>query len=309
MNHSQSEITGPIALEEERPVEVPAERVAKPRLVVHGVLLAATIVTTTMAGAIQQGVDPLASATGWIAGIPFSFTLLAILLTHEMGHYLTSRWHRVDATLPYFIPAPPFFTLPIGTFGAFIRMRSPILEKRALLDIGASGPIAGFIVSIVAVAAGLGYSQVVESSGVAGIGLGAPMAFQAISYAVLGPIPEGYDILLHPVAFAGWIGLFVTLLNLIPIGQLDGGHVVYAIMGKRHRAISILMIPVLVGMGFLGWPGWFVWAFLAFLIGTGHPPTANPDERLDPTRQWIGWATLAIFVLCFTPVPFFVQQP
>lgn len=303
MNHGPQDVTIPIEIEvrgddESRPVSLPA-----PRLWIHAVLFIATVASTLFAGAVQQGVNPLSTPSGWVLGIPFSFTLLAILLTHEMGHYLTSRWHRVDATLPYFIPAPSF----IGTFGAFIRMRSPIMEKRALLDIGASGPIAGFVISIAAVVAGLRYSNVVQSQDLGGIGLGAPLVFQLISNWVIGPVPEGYDVVLHPVAFAGWIGLFVTALNLIPIGQLDGGHVVFAILERYHRAISLSMIPILIAMGIFGWSGWFVWAVLPLLIGIGHPPTMDPYERLDPARRAIAWATLAIFVLCFTPEPFIIH--
>jgi membrane-associated protease RseP (regulator of RpoE activity) len=303
MNHTQQELEAPVEIEEPR-VAVPEPALpSRPRLWIHGVLFLATVISTLFAGAVQQGVNPLDTPSGWIRGIPFSFTLLAILLTHEMGHYLTSRYHRVDATLPYFIPAPSF----IGTFGAFIRMRSPIMEKRALLDIGASGPIAGFVVSIAAVVIGLRYSAVIPTQGLPGIGLGAPIIFQLISHWIVGPLPEGYDVILHPVAFAGWIGFFVTALNLIPIGQLDGGHVVFAVLERYHRAISLSMVPVLIAMGIFGWTGWLVWAVLPLLIGFGHPPTMNPEERLDPPRKIIGWTTLAIFVLCFTPVPFFIH--
>ena len=308
MHHTHPEISGPVSYEEGPILETETKSISRPRLWIHALLFFATILTTLLAGAIQQGVDPIRTPWALIQGIPFSFTLLAILFTHEMGHYLTSRWHRVDASLPYFIPAPPFFPLPIGTFGAFIRMRSPIMDKRALLDIGASGPIAGFVVSLVAVALGLQYSQVVEAEGLIGIGLGTPLIFQFISYLVIGPVGEGFDVLLHPVAFAGWIGLFITALNLIPIGQLDGGHVVYAILGKRHRTVSMAMIPILVMMGYWGWPGWYLWAFLSFIIGIGHPPTMNPHEELDTTRKLIGWTSLAMFILCFTPVPFYIQQ-
>lgn len=267
---------------------------------VNLLLFLATIFTTLLAGTLQQGVNIFQNPSGLVRGIPFSFTLLAILLTHEMGHYLTSRYHGVGATLPYFIPAPSI----IGTFGAFIRMTSPILNKRALLDIGASGPIAGFVVAIVAVAVGLHYSAVVETQTLEGMKLGTPLIFSFISELMIGSIPEGSDVLLHPIAFAGWIGMFVTALNLIPIGQLDGGHVVYAVLGQRHRIVSLVMIPILVLLGVYGWPGWLLWAFLPLIFGINHPPVVDSDSPLDPTRQIIGWVSLLIFILTFTPTPF-----
>jgi len=267
---------------------------------VNTMLFIATIFTTLLAGALQQGAEIFQHPAELARGIPFSFTLMAILLTHEMGHYLTSRYHGVSATLPYFIPAPSI----IGTFGAFIRMTSPILNKRALIDIGASGPIAGFVVAIAAVAVGLHFSQVVEVSTLEGMKLGTPLIFAIISNLMIGPIPIDHDVLLHPVAFAGWIGLFVTALNLIPIGQLDGGHVVYAVFGRRHRTISMIMIPILILFGIYGWPGWFVWAVLPLIFGINHPPVLDTDRPLSLSRQIIGWVSLAIFVLTFTPTPF-----
>ena len=263
-------------------------------------LFMVTVLTTLMAGALQQDVDVFRNPAGLIVGIPFSFTLMAILLTHEMGHYLASRYHRVDATLPYFIPAPSI----IGTFGAFIRMTSPIVNKRALLDIGASGPIAGFIVAVLAVAVGLPYSHIVETPTVEGMKLGEPIIFSMISNLTIGPVPKHFDVLLHPIAFAGWIGLFVTALNLIPMGQLDGGHIVYAVFGRYHRTISLAMIPILILFGFSGWPGWFIWAVLPLIFGINHPPLLDPASPLDRRRQVIGWISLAIFVLTFTPTPF-----
>jgi membrane-associated protease RseP (regulator of RpoE activity) len=267
---------------------------------VNTVLFIATIFTTLLAGALQQGAEVFQHPAELIRGIPFSFTLMAILLTHEMGHYLTSRYHGVSATLPYFIPAPSI----IGTFGAFIRMTSPILSKRALIDIGASGPIAGFIVAMAAVAVGLHYSQVVEVSTLEGMKLGTPLIFSLISNLTIGPVPIDHDVLLHPVAFAGWIGLFVTALNLIPIGQLDGGHVVYAVFGQRHRTISLLMIPTLILFGIYGWPGWFLWSILPLIFGINHPPVLDSEHPLDLSRQIIGWISLGIFILTFTPTPF-----
>ena len=268
-------------------------------------LFALTVLSTLTAGALQRGVNIFENPAGLIRGIPFSFTLMAILLTHEMGHYLASRYHRVQASLPYFIPAPPG-TFIIGTFGAFIRMTSPITNKRALLDIGASGPIAGFIVAVAAVAVGLYRSEVIPVESLAGLKLGSPLIFSGIAELIIGAVPENHDVLLHPIAFAGWIGLFVTALNLIPIGQLDGGHIVYAILGERHRMISFFMMAVLAVIGIFGWPGWLLWAVLPVMFGIRHPPLLDTTVPMDSRRRTIGWISLAIFMLCFTPTPFII---
>lgn len=271
-----------------------------PRLWLHGLLFLLTVLSTLAAGAIQQGLNPFTQVSSLVAGIPFSFTLMAILLTHEMGHYVMSAYHGVPASLPYFIPAPSF----IGTFGAFIRMDAPILNRRALIDIGASGPLAGFIVAAAAVWFGLQWSTIVDAGDAIGLRLGSPLVLTGIEYLVLGALPENQDVLLHPVAFAGWIGMLVTMLNLIPIGQLDGGHVAYAIFGERHREISILMVLTLILLGFWGWPGWFVWAVLPLIFGLRHPPLQDSETPLDPARRWIGWASVALFIATFIPVPF-----
>lgn len=263
-------------------------------------LFFATVFSTLAAGAIQNGLNPFGSISNLLSGIPFSFTLLAILITHEMGHYLTSKWHGVRASLPYFIPAPSF----IGTFGAFIRMDSPIMTKTALLDIGASGPIAGFVVAVIASAIGLSMSTIVETDLAVGIHLGSPLIFTILEYFILGPVPDHLDVILHPVAFAGWIGMLVTMLNLIPIGQLDGGHVAFAIFGDRHREISLVMVIGLFLMGIWGWGGWFIWAVLPLIFGLRHPPIYDPGAPLDPYRLRIGWITAGLFVLTFIPVPF-----
>lgn len=305
MDPTKSQLSPSIELPDELVYEGGQTPVKRDKIWINILLFGATLLTTLSAGAFQQGYNPITSPSELIQGVPFSFTLLAILLTHEMGHYLTARYHRVDATLPYFIPAPPFPFI-IGTFGAFIRMRSPIMNKRALLDIGASGPIAGFILSLVGIVIGLHFSEIVVDQNLVGFRLGEPIIFQFLSNLVVGPVNEGYDIVLHPIAFAGWIGLFLTAINLIPVGQLDGGHVVYAIFGKHHQLISRVMIPVLLAMGLFGWKGWIIWGILLLILGIRHPPTVNPDEKLDSLRKVIGWASLLIFVLCFTPTPFYV---
>ncbi len=293
---------------------------------VPAILFLLTAATTLFAGAIMRGGSPLRDPSALWRGLPFSFTLMTILLTHEMGHYITSRRHGVRATLPYFIPAPPVPFL-IGTFGAFIRMKSPILRKQPLLLIAASGPIVGFLASVVAIWVGLRWSVVVDVKPPSGFNVGAPLLLRLVSpwlvdgHGISGGIlstsvlhtvglilPDGEGIprllSLHPVAFAGWIGLFVTSLNLIPIGQLDGGHVMYAIAGERQRAISIAMVAALIFLGMIGWPGWYLWAFLTAVLGLRHPPILDPERRLDRPHRLIGWATFLIFLLTFIPEPF-----
>ncbi|MGH7251625.1 MAG: site-2 protease family protein [Nitrospiraceae bacterium] len=277
------------------------------------VLFLLTVFTTLWAGAYATRGNPkegplqflLGDPAALLKGLPFAGTLLGILVTHEFGHYLFSRIHRVPASLPLFIPGPPHF---IGTFGAIIRMRSPILSRRALFDIGVAGPIAGFVVAVVALVIGLSLSKVVPNEAVYGLHLGEPLLLQFVSWLVIGPLPQGYDVILHPVGFAAWFGLFVTSLNLIPIGQLDGGHVAYALWGPRQRTVALAMLPVLMMLGFMpgGWPGWFLWAGMAGLVGLGHPPVRDPRAALGRTRIWVGWGALAIFVLTFAPIPFSV---
>jgi membrane-associated protease RseP (regulator of RpoE activity) len=259
-----------------------------------------TFLTTLFAGAMMSGVVPWEEPGKIYKGLPFSLTLLLILLTHELSHYFMSRKHHVPATLPYFIPAPSM----IGTFGAIIKMKPPIPDRRSLIDIGASGPIGGFIVAVAASVIGLRMSEVRAAGQIQeGMAFGSSIIFAFISKLVLNADPEKYDVILHPVAFSGWIGLLVTSLNLLPIGQLDGGHIVYALFGERHEQISRLTIPVLVVMGLFLWPGWIVWAVLMFVIGYRHPPVVYPYIELDRRRRYIGWLSFIIFILTFTPVP------
>jgi membrane-associated protease RseP (regulator of RpoE activity) len=267
-------------------------------------LFGVTLLTTLLAGALQRGGDPLHRPADLILGIPFSFTLMTILLVHEMGHYLTARRHHVAVTLPYFIPMPVSF---IGTMGAFIRIRQQIPTKRALIDIGASGPLAGFVVAIVAVAVGIPLSVPMPVGApdlTGGLRLGDSLIFAGLVKLFGVPVPEGSELVLHPAAFAGWVGLFVTCLNLLPVGQLDGGHVAYAVLGRRQRAISRVVVVALLVAGAFGWRGWLVWGVLIFVLGTGHPPTMDEYRPLDPARRRLGWISLAVFVLTFTPTPF-----
>jgi membrane-associated protease RseP (regulator of RpoE activity) len=181
------------------------------------------------------------------------------------------------------------------------------MSRKALFDIGVAGPIAGFAVAVVALVIGLRLSTVVLDQGRFGLRLGEPLLLQFISWLVIGPLPQGYDVVLHPIGFAAWFGLFVTSLNLIPIGQLDGGHVAYALWGERQRSVALAILPILLVLGFVGWPGWFIWAAMAGIWGVAHPPVQDPGTVLGRTRIWVGRATLAIFVLTFAPVPFSVH--
>ncbi|MBI4843791.1 MAG: site-2 protease family protein [Nitrospirae bacterium] len=270
---------------------------------VHVILFILTFITTTLAGAMLSGIAFWEEPEKLHRGLPFSLTLLFILLVHEFSHYFMSRRHHVPATLPYFIPAPSI----IGTFGAIIKMKPPIPDRRALIDIGASGPIGGFIIALIASAVGLGLSDAMPLDELhkmqAGLQLGNSLIFALLSKIILNIDPDKYEIILHPVAFAGWIGLLVTALNLLPIGQLDGGHITYALLGERHEVISKVSIPVLGIMGVFSWNGWLVWAVLMLIIGYRHPPVVYPAIELDPRRKLIGWASVAIFILTFTPMP------
>jgi membrane-associated protease RseP (regulator of RpoE activity) len=273
------------------------------RLGVHLVLFMATVATTITAGAMFAGVNPIIQPWDLYKGIPFSFTLLLILGSHEMGHYLVSRRHHLNVTLPYFIPAPPFPFI-VGTFGAFIRIRSPIQDKRALLDVGCAGPLIGVVVSIPVILVGLQLSavEVIHEGGLK-IFFGEPLLFQILSFLVFGSLPPGQDIILHPVAFAGWIGLLVTALNLIPVGQTDGGHVVYALFPDHHKQISWVCLLLLALSGMFLWQGWLIWALLLILLGRRHPPPVYDWVPLDRKRKILGVVTIIVFLLTFTPVP------
>jgi membrane-associated protease RseP (regulator of RpoE activity) len=302
----------PIDVGSEREIEEPEESHFS-QYTLPVVLFLFTIFTTLWAGAYQAYNGTIRGPVNFLLeypealwqGVPFAGTLLFILVTHEGGHYLLSRIHRVPASLPLFIPGPPHF---IGTFGAVIRLRGPIMDRRALFDIGVSGPLAGFIVAVIALIVGLNLSTVVDRTATFGLQLGEPLLLQFMSWLVIGSLPPQADVVLHPIGFAAWFGLFVTSLNLIPIGQLDGGHVAYALWGPRQRTMAFAVVPVLIVLGFKGWPGWFLWAFMAGLWGFGHPPVRNPSMPLGTGRILVGWIALAVFVLTFAPVPFSFQS-
>lgn len=232
-------------------------------------------------------------------GLSFSLPLMAILLTHEAGHFIACRLHRLDATLPLFLPVP----FGIGTLGAFIRIRSPLANKRELFDVGASGPLAGFVATLPVLVAGIALSQPVSQLPTGGyLSFGEPLAFRAVELVIHPELARGGDLLLHPMGFAAWFGLLVTALNLLPFGQLDGGHITYALFGRLQRRWSWLLLIGLAAMGTL-WVGWWVWLAVAVFMGVRHPWIPDEAARLDTRRSVLGWICVAVFVLCFTPVP------
>lgn len=311
------------------------EALARPRPggtsspVLHLALFVATLATTLWAG---YELSPLSARAPTVAnvlagGLPFAASLVAILFTHEMGHYLVARWHGVSATLPYFIPVP----FGAGTLGAVIRMRSAIPSRRAALDIAAAGPLAGLAVALPLLLWGLAHSEIRPvMGGPVGEALASPFSMLraylegrplvsgaagaqyfgdslltwAAARVVFGQLPPGADVYLHPVAFAAWLGLLVTTLNLVPLGQLDGGHVLYALLGGRgaHLGSRIVSWALLAAGLFLSW-NWVVWwALTRFLIGLRHPPSLD-EAPLDPARRAVALLSLALFALTFIPVP------
>jgi len=275
----------------------------RPKILINIILFILTIGTTLLAGALQQGVNPLQEPSQIVKGLPFSVALLLILLSHEMGHYLTSKKYHVDATLPYFIPAPTF----IGTFGAVIKMRSPVYNKKVLFDIGAAGPLSGVVVTLPVLIIGLKLSVVkmVEAPLEGELILGTSLIISFLTKVVLGNLPDNYHVIIHPLGFAGWIGLLVTSLNLMPVGQLDGGHIAYAVLGRKAQIISRIVIIGLLGLGIWGSPMWLFWALLLiFLLGTKHPPPLDCDVPLNRKRKVLGIIMLFIFIITFIPVPF-----
>jgi membrane-associated protease RseP (regulator of RpoE activity) len=238
--------------------------------------------------------------TTWIQGPLYAVTIMAILLGHELGHYSMCRKYGVAATFPIFLPFPNI----LGTMGTVIAIRSAIPSRKALFDIGVAGPLVGLALAVPAIAIGLFFSNVVPvSSDRIGLFLGEPLLFQWLSKEIVGPIPAGFDTLLHPVAFAGWAVLFVTALNLLPTGQLDGGHVVYALLGKKAKYVSWGMIPLLAWLGYAYHPMWYIFLLILFLIWK-HPPPIDDETPIDETRKWIALLIFVLFVVCFVPVPF-----
>jgi len=244
-------------------------------------------------------------------GLPFSLTLLTILLAHESGHYFACMYYGVDASLPYFLPAPTL----MGTFGAFIRIRSAIYSKRVLFDIGVAGPLAGFIFLLPALAVGLAFSKVIPGIGHQGdIQFGTPGLQWILQKAIFPGVPAA-DIYLHPVARAAWIGILATALNLLPIGQLDGGHILYALVGDKHKLLSKIFIAALIPVGYRCWPPygfrwwpWWLWAVVLYFLARRHPMIVDPSQ-LSPGRKWLALVALIVFLLCFTAAPVLESAP
>jgi len=260
-----------------------------------------TLATTTAAGAIQQGVNPISDPPGLLRGLPFSLTLMAILLVHEMSHFLASRAHGVPSSLPFFIPAPSI----LGTFGAVIRMKGAIRDRKMLLDIGASGPIGGFLLALPALLIGFAMSRVVPSGGgEGGLVLGDSLLVALSGHLIFGDLDPSAQVILHPVAFAGWIGMFVTSLNLLPVGQLDGGHIVTALFPYRSDLIARVFHLILIILGIFFWEGWLVWAVILIFLGVHHPPVLLPQVPLGQGRKKTGLLAILIFLMTFVPVPF-----
>jgi membrane-associated protease RseP (regulator of RpoE activity) len=295
----------------------------KQRPVVAGLLALLTVISTLVVGerfswAYARNETPFTGDFDlfgpWVAalhhpsvtlgGLPFSATLLLILLAHELGHFFACKYYRIDASYPYFIPAPTI----IGTMGAFIRIRSPIPSRKALFDVGLAGPVVGFAFALPALAIAVLSSKVVPGAQAeAAIRFGDPLLMKLL-LAVLRPGVAPGDLLLNPMGRAAWVGLFATALNLLPAGQLDGGHIIYSIAPEKHRKFSIFMALALVPLAHW-WVGWLLWAVLLLAIGFRHPPLMDRWEPLGERR--IVWAVVAlvIFALCFMPTPFASQPP
>jgi membrane-associated protease RseP (regulator of RpoE activity) len=246
------------------------------------------------------GIDP------W-SGARLAIGLLVILAAHEMGHYLAARFYGVDVTLPFFIPFPVPGVSLVGTLGAFIRIRSPIPHRRALFDIGVAGPLAGFLVCLPVLWLGIREATVERlAAEPEGLFLGEPWLFHWLSQLVHGSVPADHTLLMGPLGLAAWFGLLVTALNLMPIGQLDGGHVTYALLRDRAHAISRIASWVCVALIYFG-PSWILWAILVRVLGRRHPPTLEDQSPVGRARVVVGLLSLVVFVVCFVPDPIVIS--
>ncbi len=284
---------------------------------INVLLFIATFFTTALTGAMLRGSDPFSNIENILPGIPYAFAILCILGAHELGHYYYALKYKIYATLPYFIP---FFlpTFQLGTFGAFIKIKSPIPDKKALFDVGIAGPLAGLIVSLFFLFYGfatlpdlegvIGYvSQIHEwsDSGEGALTMGTSLIFSFLMYLMDTAYLPMYEIYHFPFLFAGWVGLLVTALNLMPIGQLDGGHISYALLGKNARFVAIAAFVALALLNLYA-TNWILWTLLIlFVIRLKHPPTMNDNIELDHNRKILAWISFVIFILCFPPMPMF----
>ena len=337
----QYNITPLFRLEKEQQIIylAPSKPAPKPtRISVNIILFILTVLSVMIAGAQPEGPIPTdavgqmwALLKSMLTGWPFALSLLGILLAHELGHYFMSRHHKTPATLPYFIPLP--FS-PLGTMGAAIIMQGTPKNKRVLFDIGVAGPLAGMVIAIPVLFIGLALSSLSTIRSVGGVvslegnsmlyllakfimfgkllpapvGLsGTPLALHWLRFFFTGqPVPlGGLDVYIHPVAFAGWAGLLVTMLNLIPAGTLDGGHVIYALFGEKAGKAFPFIFGALILLGMF-WSGWWLWAVILLWLGRVHAEPLDQITRLDARRRWVALLVLIIFILTFSPVPFMV---
>ncbi len=309
---------------------------SRSRLWVNALLFVLTILATLFVGTFWSDQVPPEADLAWLVthlwiGWPFALSLMVILTGHELGHYFAGRYYKVPVSLPYFIPMP---VPPLGTMGAFIVMKGQSLNRRQMLTVGAAGPLVGFVLAVPILILGLSLSTVEPMTGPAPgtmiflegnsllylllklavfgqilPGSGSPLtvlaALSEVGAALLGtfPIDSGYDVFIHPVALAGWAGLLVTAFNLLPVGQLDGGHVLYSLVGQRARKLTWPIIGLLLLLGILFWQGWLLWAALIFFFGQSHPDPLDDVTRLDTPRKIVAIVVLLIFVLTFTPLP------
>jgi membrane-associated protease RseP (regulator of RpoE activity) len=309
---------------------------SRQRLWLNALLFVLTVLATLFVGAFWSDQVPPEADLMWILthlwiGWPFGLSLMAILTGHELGHYFAGRYYKVPVSLPFFIPMP---LPPLGTMGAFIVMKGQSLNRRQMMTVGAAGPLVGFALAVPILILGLSLSTVepmvgpepemmvfLEGNSLLYLflkfavfgqvlpGSGAPpttlAALGEVGSALLGtfPVDSGYDVFIHPVALAGWAGLLVTAFNLLPVGQLDGGHVLYSLIGQHAQKLTWPIIGLLVLLGILFWQGWFLWAALIFFFGQSHPDPLDDVTRLDPPRKVVAVVVLLIFVLTFTPLP------
>ncbi|MEO0136632.1 MAG: site-2 protease family protein [candidate division WOR-3 bacterium] len=273
----------------------------KPKIWLNVLLFVATIFTTLLAGSFNSGGNPLQNFADILLGVPFSFSLMAILTCHELGHYFVSKRYGLVTSLPYFIPVPFHF---LGTFGAIIRMKSIVPSRKALLRIGMAGPFSGFMVALIVSIIGIALSEI-KPAPAAGtyLKLGDSLLFYILARIVHPVIPEGSDLFLHPMAFAGWIGFLITSMNLMPIGQLDGGHIAYSVLLKNQKKIYLPLILALIGFGIL-WQGWIIWGLLAFILARQEPLIQDTLTPLRRQEKIFALIALVILILTFIPQPF-----
>ena len=289
------------------PRQISAPPVERPNWGLHWLLFIATMATTTWAGALHAGVNLLQQPERFAIGLPYSLGLLLILGAHELGHYFTAKAHGIRVTPPYFIPVP----FAVGTFGAFIKIKSLTPNRRALFDVAVAGPLAGLVFAVPALLIGLRWSVVLPGNAPmvlsgGGVNIGSSVLLAVLAKMSLGvSVLEGHRLLLHPLAFAGWLGLIVTALNLLPIGQLDGGHISHALFGSRHaHGVSMVALASLFLLALFVWPGLMFWALIVFFIaGTHDAPAANDVTPVGFPRKALGYFTFLLLLLIIVPVP------